>query len=356
MQRSTFLFVRPDVDQYPSGGNKFNRRVLGLAEGHGWLLRSVPVEAPAGCDSAPDYFAAVTNAYRTGPASVILWDSLYLGSRAPALLADTRQALLLHYLPSLNPLLNADDSAAVRQSEDQWMGQMDFVITTGDGLAKIIEARYPWLRVYRCEPGIDAVFGGGGDGARRRTRDIARLLSVGNLTAAKGYRDLLAAISALDSGSWRWHIVGSGSLDKRFVEDFEQAADRWIRTGQICLHGTLNETELAQLMARVDIFVAASHYESYGMALAEAVAAGLPVVTADVGDSTLITRTARSSWMFPPGDATGVNEAIRSAIAALRDDQPPTDTAVATRIRTWEQVFGQFRDICEGEAAMFVRS
>ncbi len=350
MQTSTFLFVHPDYDRYPSGGNHFNRRMVLLALERGWSLRSVPVDLPRQGDPEHGPFSNVIMAYRSKPASLILWDSLYLtGSAAPPL-AEARHALLLHFLPSLNPMLNASEAAAARHAEDRWISRMDFLITSGSGVAKLVADRYPGVRVYCCEPGVDVAFRRVRDCVRRASPAFVRLLSVGNLTAAKGYRELLAAISALESGGWCWQIVGSDRLDARFAEEFERSAAEWITSGQIRRLSISCPIELAGLMERVDLFVAASHFESYGMALAEAVTAGLPVVTTDVGDAALITRFARSTWLVPVGDKPALQVALRSAVAAHRQGWRCPAAREDIPVRTWEQVFTRVQAICETEA------
>jgi glycosyltransferase involved in cell wall biosynthesis len=173
---------------------------------------------------------------------------------------------------------------------------------------------------------------------------------VGNLTEAKGYRELLAAISVLESGGWCWQIVGSDRLDARFAGEFERSAAEWIRNGQIRRLSISCPIELAGLMARADLFIAASHYESYGMALAEAVTAGLPVVTTDVGDAALITRFARSAWLVPVGDEAALQVALRSAVAAHRHGWRCSVAREDIPVRTWEQAFTEVRAICEREA------
>ena len=51
--------------------------------------------------------------------------------------------------------------------------------------------------------------------------------------------------------------------------------------GRISLLGPVDETSLAGLYDRADLFVLASHYEGYGMVLTEALARGLPIVMHD---------------------------------------------------------------------------
>ncbi|MCK7574561.1 MAG: glycosyltransferase [Chromatiales bacterium] len=52
----------------------------------------------------------------------------------------------------------------------------------------------------------------------------------------------------------------------------------------------------------MDVFVSASLFESYGMALAEAVAAGLPTVTTDVGEAARIVRHQKTGLVAPVGE------------------------------------------------------
>src|SRR6267143_4679018 len=104
-------------------------------------------------------------------------------------------------------------------------------------------------------------------------------LSVGRIDEGKGTIELL--------GTWkkvveqcpiaRLEIAGDGSLRKRMVtEASRQGLDRNLR-----FWGFLDDDEIVKLQSQSRLFVTLSRTEGFGMAIAEALAAGLPVVAWD---------------------------------------------------------------------------
>jgi glycosyltransferase involved in cell wall biosynthesis len=72
------------------------------------------------------------------------------------------------------------------------------------------------------------------------------------------------------------------------------------------------------------LFVLASHLEGYGMALAEAVARGIPVVSTTAG-AIPETVPADAGVLVPPGDS----RALMKALAALMDDRAAREQLAA---------------------------
>lgn len=103
-------------------------------------------------------------------------------------------------------------------------------------------------------------------------------------------------------------IVGDG-LARRSVE---RAARR---TQGVALLGAVSDrAELARIVASADLFVHGSAAETYGLATAEAIASGLPVVTPDYGGAADLTRRG-CSLTYRTGDPEACAAAILEALA-----------------------------------------
>lgn len=100
------------------------------------------------------------------------------------------------------------------------------------------------------------------------------LLSVGSLRREKGHSVLLSAFAQLAPmfPEWNLWLVGEGVERPKL----EQQARQMGLDRRVEFHGVVSD--VAALYAAADIFVAPSYYESFGIAAAEAMAAGLPVV------------------------------------------------------------------------------
>ena len=101
-----------------------------------------------------------------------------------------------------------------------------------------------------------------------------RLLAVGNLREEKGHSVLIEAFSriAVAHPDWELRIVGEGPL--------RDVLERGIREQGIAGRAEISGVvaDIAAEYAAAELFVMPSSYESFGLATAEALAAGLPAV------------------------------------------------------------------------------
>lgn len=103
----------------------------------------------------------------------------------------------------------------------------------------------------------------------------------------KNVGTLFRAVLELDSTGEKCRLITTADpnreqIDNPFRHSDRKLADELNRRGLIELTGELKGSALDQLYARADIFVYPSVVESFGHPLVEAMAAGLPIVAADV--------------------------------------------------------------------------
>jgi glycosyltransferase involved in cell wall biosynthesis len=137
------------------------------------------------------------------------------------------------------------------------------------------------------------------------------VISVGRLVYYKGYDLLIEAARGLDA---QVVIVGEGP---------ERAALEARAAGvpNVHLTGRLDEDDLVAHLAAADLFVlpSTSRAESFGIAVAEAQAMGLPAVVTDTGSGTVeAVDDGATGLVVPAGDAA----ALREALAGLIADEP----------------------------------
>jgi glycosyltransferase involved in cell wall biosynthesis len=70
-----------------------------------------------------------------------------------------------------------------------------------------------------------------------------------------------------------------------------------------------------EFFAALDLFIMPSRSEGWGLAAAEAMARGIPVVASDTGGLREIVERNQTGWLVTPGDAATLAEAIRNAAA-----------------------------------------
>jgi glycosyltransferase involved in cell wall biosynthesis len=82
--------------------------------------------------------------------------------------------------------------------------------------------------------------------------------------------------------------------------------------------GAMPHDEVLKLMPTADVFVHCSNREGLGIAIMEAMGAGLPVVASRVGGVPDLVRQGETGFMLSPDDVEGYAERI---ITLLRNDQ-----------------------------------
>jgi glycosyltransferase involved in cell wall biosynthesis len=141
---------------------------------------------------------------------------------------------------------------------------------------------------------------------------IPVLLTVGRLSAEKGFDDLVeaAAIARSSSPDFRLVIVGEGPERQRL----ESSVARLGLTGRVLLPGHNNC--IAPWYAMADFLVMPSHSEGSPNVLLEAMAAGLPIIATTVGGIPEIATDGETALLIPPHRPP----AIANAITALLND------------------------------------
>lgn len=151
-------------------------------------------------------------------------------------------------------------------------------------------------------------------------RDPRRLLFVGALLRSKGLDLILDALEPRPE--LHLHVVGEG--DQR--EWLESEVRRRGLTARVRLLGRLDDADLARERAEAGVFVMPSRApETFGLAGAEAMAAGLPVIASAVGGIGEWLVPGKTGLTFPSGDARALGRQI---------DVLVREPALAVRIAT----------------------
>nr|AFK79152.1 glycosyltransferase group 1 [uncultured bacterium F39-01] len=115
--------------------------------------------------------------------------------------------------------------------------------------------------------------------ASRSSNEKLRLLYLGRLDPIKAIDNLIAACAKLNNGlRSRWSLTIAGTGETSYREKLSRKVADLSLTRQIKLVGEVKEAGREQLFDEADLLILPSHQESFGMAAAEAMARGLPVI------------------------------------------------------------------------------
>ena len=109
-----------------------------------------------------------------------------------------------------------------------------------------------------------------------------------------------------------------------------------------------NRSDVPQLLQEADIFVHPSRYEGFGLALVEAMAAGLPVIASDIDGPREILRSGEDGLLFPANDA----KALAKALLRIHDN-PELYEDMTKKARTRAQDFSIENTILDLETLYF---
>lgn len=137
------------------------------------------------------------------------------------------------------------------------------------------------------------------------------ILSVGRLTAQKGYEDLIPIIpSIVREFNDVWFVwVGEGELRERLTQHIK---DREVLP-RVLLLGY--RTDVSKLLWAADLFLLPTRYEGgQSFALSEAMTHGVPLVTSDASGIPEVVRNGEQGLLFQTGDNADCLDKVRWAL------------------------------------------
>jgi glycosyltransferase involved in cell wall biosynthesis len=160
------------------------------------------------------------------------------------------------------------------------------------------------------------------DVLRRRVREELRvppntvlLIFVGRLDRQKDPILLLDALREARTRvpELRLIMIGDGALRQQVEEKIAAGG----MTDQVYLLGAMQPSRIAELLRASDLFVLSSAYEGMPIAVLEALATGLPVVSTDVGEIRRVVKDGINGVVSSDRTTPALAEAIAGAMARI---------------------------------------
>ena len=147
---------------------------------------------------------------------------------------------------------------------------------------------------------------------RRAHAGPPELLFIGRLEYEKGVHEAIAALPRIRRAhpGTTLTIAGDGTQQDWLVE----VARKHKVLRCVRFVGRVDHDELLRLMDRADAAVLPSHYEPFGIAALEAAAAGIPLVTSNVGGLGEAVIDGETGVSFPPRDVAALAAAVRRVL------------------------------------------
>ena len=332
------VFAVPGDLATPTGGYAYDRHMVAELTRLGWRVDVIdigndfPRPSARTRSDARDKLLAVT----AGAAIVV--DGLAFGVM-PEIAAELRPdhplIALVHHPLALESGITAAEADEFRRRERAALAQAHRVIVTSPSTAQRLAADYGVVaeRITVALPGNAARAVARGD----RDGPLA-LLAVGAVVRRKGYDVLIAALADLKDLPWTLTIVGDQTRAPAVVGALDAAIKSQALGDRVTLAGAVDDQRLAALYADADLFVLPSRFEGYGMAYAEAIAHGVPVIGTTAG-AIPDTVPDTAGVLVPPDDVAALTNALRMLIAEpeTRHRLAAGARAAAGALPTWRQ-------------------
>ena len=331
-------FVVPGDLSAATGGYGYDRQIIGGLRAQGWQVDVVnPGDGfPFPTDETMRQATEMLLAIPSDMAVVI--DGLAMG-----VMPDVAQRLsqthclvaLVHHPLALELGLSAGQSGALAALERAALAAARHVIVTSPATARTLSSDFGVApdRITVVLPGT-----GRAPASPGSTDGIVRLVAVGSVIPRKGFDVLADALACVKDLPWHLSIAGDTTRDAATATALREQIVRLGLTDRITMLGTLSAEALDRVYGASDAFVLASHYEGYGMAYAEALAHGLPVI-GTTGGAIADTVPPQDGILVEPGHVDALAKALATLIGDTnrRAQLAAGARTAATELPTWPQ-------------------
>ena len=272
---SMLNFIVPEVDSFISGGNLYNKRLIAALRNMEQLqVRCLSIE------KVPPQIGLLEG-------TIFLVDSLYLHSfsqRLPTKRKDQPVYLIVHHLYSMYPDESEDKEAQIAQEWKQ-LTLFDGFLVSSLFTARFLKARnfsQPCLIL----PPIPVIVNDG----PKYDRDSSSLsaIIVANLIPRKGILPFLKLLKNRveeQAVNLTITILGETSIDVNYSTACAQYINRHACLKRmVYIKGALSPAETAAYYQTSNLLISVSAFETFGMALQEAVFYGVPILALKGGN------------------------------------------------------------------------
>ncbi len=290
------------------------RTTGGSSPGSPRVATTVTVMPLAGRHPLPDRAAeeAARAAWRALPAEAIpVIDGLALPAFMPLAEAIAGRAIgLIHHPTALETGRAPEATERLRVIEQALFPRLRRAIVTSDATASRARRRFRRAAGAGDDRGSRHRSGAAQRGIRRTglRHPLGR-----HAGAAQGPRPAAARAGRLFDLDWHLTIVGDARRAPEHAAALRALADALGIAGRVTFAGEADDAALDALWARTDLFALATHWEGYGMAVAEALARGVPVAVTGGGAAGALV-TPEAGIVAPPGDLEQFSKALRRPI------------------------------------------
>jgi glycosyltransferase involved in cell wall biosynthesis len=160
------------------------------------------------------------------------------------------------------------------------------------------------------------------------TNDAPLVLFMSRIDPKKGLNLLLPALEQLQAENvpFHWVLAGENPQDPQYENQIREQIQTSVLAGCTTLTGFVSGAFKTQLLQAADLFVLPSYYENFGIAVAEAMTVGVPVLISDQVHIWQEIQQSQSGWICTC-DVADLTQNLRAALHSSNERQQRGDNA-----------------------------
>ncbi len=283
----TLYFVLPNDPAGISGGNIYNQYFIKALREQYTLIEKIS-------------FAAYQQAIYNNIPGIYWVDSLLLNQMQPLLRkqrANVTSCFMLHHLESLFPEKGKSSEEVFRQKEKTILDWFSAFLVTSDFSKQYLLKNQILQPVIVIPPAVSFPVS-----ASNNSYEGIEALMVGNLIERKGIREFLESMSQQSSQfphNFSLRILGRTDIDPDYAKACEKiiAENQFLKT-RVHLIGPVPHEKMPECYKNSNLVISPSAMETFGMALQEAIAFGIPVLACKGGYAQYHIENGKTGQLF----------------------------------------------------------
>ena len=207
----------------------------------------------------------------------------------------------------LSPLANIDKRIDVVESRIELL-KYAHIIAANYRLAEVLRRNGLSEKVHIIPHGVV-----------RRKRIPLPMLSAGNpvkffmlgrIQYSKAVHEVFRAFDGIPKSKYELHIIGDAETSRK-EQRYYNKVRRLARNKNIIFHGRLDNTQIDSVIAKCHIMIQATIcMEVYGIAIAESLSIGRPVLATKCGGAEMQIKDGYNGWLIKPHDIAELRQSI----------------------------------------------
>ena len=332
MSSRLVLVVPADVHK-PTGGNRYDRSLAAALHQLGTEVeqRLAPGGWPVATAADRDRLAQLLH----GPDPVLADGLMACGAPdavARAVAGGCRVHVLVHMPLALEPRPGRP-AADLQALEREALHAATGVVTTSRWTAADLHQRHGLDGVAVAQPGADPAPASAGSAP-------PRLLHLAAVTPIKDQLTVVEALARVRDLPWTADLTGPLDVDPGYTERVEVALDRHRLADRVRLTGPVDGADLERAWDAADLLLLPSRAETWGMAVTEGLARGVPaVVSRGTGAEEALGCAEDGSVpgaAVPAGDPDALAAAVRDLLGPGRERARRAARSRRRTLRSWQ--------------------